>query len=110
TRQILFVAGPAIGGSLVALAGALGVFYLDAISFFGSALVLLLIRGARELEEVREESHARRGSDILRDIRDGFQYIKRRRVLQVVIAVGAALNFLLSPLPLLIPLYIKKVV
>ncbi|MHB8576362.1 MAG: MFS transporter [Dehalococcoidia bacterium] len=108
TRQILFVAGPAIGGSLIAVTSVLGVFYLDALTFFGSAAVLFWLHGARKRE--REVERTRRGSDILRDIRDGFVYIKRRRVLQSVIALGALLNFLLSPLPLLIPLYIKRVV
>lgn len=109
TRQILFVAGPAIGGSLIALAGALGVFYLDALSFFGSAAVLLgMLLGRRYRGSGGR--HSPTSGDILRDIRDGFRYILHRPVLPVVIGIGALLNFLLSPLPLLIPLYIKKVV
>jgi MFS family permease len=108
TRQLLFVAGPAIGGSVVAVAGALGVFYVDALSFFGSAAVLLLL--LRRPERRRErDGHAPSSGAIMRDIRDGFGYIHRHPTLQAVIVIGAVLNFLLSPLPLLIPLYIKEV-
>jgi len=110
TRQVLFIAGPAIGGSLIALAGALGVFYVDAISFFGSAAVLLLLRERSARVYKAPESTTRTGSDILRDIAAGFRYIHHRARLRAVIIVGAVLNFLLSPLPLLIPLYIKRVV
>lgn len=108
TRQILFVAGPAIGGTVVALAGALGVFYVDGLSFFGSAAVLLLIarRPKRPGSVVANSPSA---GAILRDIRDGFRYIRDKRILEAVIIVGAVLNFLLSPLPVLIPLYIKRV-
>jgi DHA3 family macrolide efflux protein-like MFS transporter len=109
TRQVLFVAGPAIGGSMIALAGVLGVFYLDAASFFGSGIILLwLMRSGKR--ERRIEAASPSSGDILRDIRDGFRYIMHRRTLQVVIAIAALLNFLLSPLPLLVPLYIKQVV
>jgi len=108
TRQVLFVAGPAIGGSVIALAGVLGVFYVDALSFFGSAGVLLLMWGSHHRDAGKVDS--RSGSDILRDIRDGFRYIHRHTTLRAVIVLGAVLNFLLSPLPLLIPLYIKHVV
>lgn len=108
TRQILFIAGPAIGGAVIAAVGSLGVFYVDAISFFGSAAVLLLLYRRERLPGgtvVRAS-----GTAIMRDIREGFRYIGQKRVLMVTIAVGAVLNFLLSPLPLLIPLYIKQVV
>jgi MFS family permease len=109
TRQVLFVAGPAIGGTVIALAGPLGVFYVDALSFFGSAAVLFVMRTEYQ-RGARAPAASRRSGDILRDIRDGFRYIHRKTTLRTVIAVGAALNFLLSPLPLLIPLYIKRVV
>jgi len=108
TRQILFVGGPAIGGTVVALAGTLGVFYVDAVSFFGSATVLLLIARRRVKPGNAPPSSPTAGA-ILRDIRDGFRYLRRKRTLQAVIVVGAVLNFLLSPLPVLIPLYIKRV-
>jgi MFS family permease len=108
TRQILFIGGPAIGGAVIAAVGSLGVFYVDALSFFGSAAVLAFLfrRSRRGVGEAKQPS----GGAILRDIRDGFGYIVKKRVLLVTIAVGAVLNFLLSPLPLLIPLYIKQVV
>jgi MFS transporter, DHA3 family, macrolide efflux protein len=108
TRQILFVAGPAIGGTVVALTSVLGVFYVDAVSFFGSAAVLLLMVRRHGRGNVTHPSSPS-GAAILRDIRDGFRYIHSRRTLQAVIAMGALLNFLLSPLPVLIPLYIKNV-
>jgi len=110
TRQVLFIAGPAIGGSLIALAGALGVFYVDALSFFGSAAVLLILRRQSERVYKAPGDTTRTGGDILRDIAAGFRYIHHRATLRAVIVVGAVLNFLLSPLPLLIPLYIKRVV
>lgn len=110
TRQVLFIAGPAIGGSLIALAGALGVFWVDAVSFFGSAAVLLVLRRRSARVYKAPGSATRSGSDILRDIAAGFRYIHHRARLRAVIVVGAVLNFMLSPLPLLIPLYIKRVV
>lgn len=110
TRQVLFVAGPAVGGVLIAVIGIDGVFLIDGISFFLSALILLGVPRARPEDAPRAAEEREAGGERLgASIRRGFDYIRHHRLLRLIIGVGSALNFFLSPLPILIPLFFTQV-
>jgi hypothetical protein len=43
------------------------------------------------------------------DIREGFRYVWRVPLLRLILIVGTIVNFLLSPLPVIIPLFFKEI-
>jgi MFS family permease len=110
TRQVLFVAGPAVGGVLIALIHIDGVFIVDGATFFLSALILSGVPRARpEDAPIPAGEDDTGGEGLGTAIRRGLDYIRRHRLLRLIVGVGAALNFFLSPLPILIPLFFTQV-
>jgi MFS family permease len=108
TRQVLFIAGPAVGGSLVAAAGEMSVFWVDAVSFFLSAVVLWRMRTSGHVRPVAPHA-PEEPSHLWQDIREGFRYVWRVPLLRLILIVGTIVNFLLSPLPVIIPLFFKEI-
>jgi MFS transporter, DHA3 family, macrolide efflux protein len=110
TRQVLFVAGPAVGGVLIALIHLGGVFIVDGATFFLSALILSGVPRAQRVDAPIPTGEDDTGGEGLgRAIRRGLAYIRTNRLLRLIVGVGSALNFFLSPLPILIPLFFTQV-
>jgi hypothetical protein len=84
------IAGPALGGALVAAVSAVAGLVLDALSFVGSALCLLLIRRP----ERRLPAAPRRG--IGRDIMAGARWLAREPLLRNLMIHGALGNLALT--------------
>ena len=99
----LRMVGPALGGVLVGVFGAGAVFALDAASFGLSALALLLIRAPADACASRPRRAA-----LLGDLREGWQFVRRRRWLWVTF-VSAAIAYLLfmGPVEVLVPYVVK---
>lgn len=110
TRQILFVAGPSVGGLVIAFAGVDGVFLFDGVTFFLSALILVGVPRARPEDAPRPADDEEETGDasLWVSIREGMAYIVKDRLLRLMVGVGSALNFFLSPLPILIPIFFKQ--
>ena len=98
----LRMVGPALGGVLVGVFGAAAVFALDAASFGLSALALLLIRAPAGVRVPSDQS------SLLGDLREGWQFVRRRRWLWVTF-VSAAIAYLLfmGPVEVLVPYVVK---
>ena len=98
----LRMVGPALGGVLVGVFGAAAVFALDAASFGLSALALLLIRASAGVRVPSDQS------SLLGDLREGWQFVRRRRWLWVTF-VSAAIAYLLfmGPVEVLVPYVVK---
>jgi MFS family permease len=98
----LRLAGPALGGLLIAAANAGVAFGLDAASFMASAGALLAM-AARP-----QATRARRGS-IAREMGAGFAYVKHHAWLWVTLA-SAAIAYLLfmGPTEVLVPFIVKN--
>jgi DHA3 family tetracycline resistance protein-like MFS transporter len=100
---VLRMAGPALGGLLVASAGAGAVFALDGASFMFSAAMLLLVRvmappaGGGEMSSVR------------RDLVDGWRFVRGRVWLWATFA-SAAVAYLcfMGPVEVLLPYLVKN--
>jgi hypothetical protein len=93
--------GPALGGVLVAAAGAGTAFALDAVSFAASFFALLAIRTRTRSEKntSRFRSH----------LTEGFEYAKARRWLWISLIAAAFGNlFLTGSVSILIPLIIRN--
>jgi DHA3 family tetracycline resistance protein-like MFS transporter len=95
--------GPAIGGMLVGAAGAGAAFALDSASFAVSALALLQMRP----RPVARDPGVQAGS-VVRDLRDGWHFVRERRWLWVTFA-SAAVAYLLfmGPVEVLVPYVVK---
>lgn len=98
---LLRMAGPALGGVLVALWGAGAVFGLDAASFAVSAVLLLFIR-------VPARRAAAAGESLVRDLRAGWRFVRGHVWLWATFA-SAAIAYLLfmGPVEVLLPYVIK---
>jgi MFS family permease len=99
---VLRMAGPALGGLLVAAGGAGLVFALDSASFLFSATMLTLVRVPAKA------AHA--GSlSVVRDLADGWRFVRRRAWLWATFA-SAAVAYLcfMGPVEVLLPYLVKN--
>jgi hypothetical protein len=96
------LAGPALGGVLVASVGAGAAFAVDAATFGVSAVALSLVRGVGR-------GPAGGGGSALRDAREGVAYCLTRRWLAVSLLAFAVLNLCVSaPVAVLVPVYVRE--
>jgi MFS family permease len=97
----LRLAGPLLGGMLVAVGAGLA-FAVDAASFGASALAVLAMRSPRPLESTNAVSHA--GA-----MREGLAFIRRRVWLWGTLAAAAAAYLVfLGPSEVLLPYVVKN--
>lgn len=96
------LAGPVLGGLLVAAGGTGVAFGVDAVTFVVSAVSLALLRPSpRAGPPVRQSA--------LREAREGVAYCLSRRWLRVSLAAFAVLNLAVSaPLAVLVPVYVRE--
>lgn len=85
TRSMSMIAGPIVAGLLMPVAGAQGVYLIDAATFAVNVVVLLRLPGAT--------TRGIRGQSFLADLRQGWSEVTRRRWLVANLAVHAVWNF-----------------
>lgn len=99
----LRMAGPAVGGVLVAAVGAGAAFALDAATFAASALALLLMR---PLAPRADGCNA--APSLVADLREGWRFVRDRRWLWVTFACAAVAYLLfMGPVEVLVPYIVK---
>jgi MFS family permease len=102
-RPLVFrMAGPALGGVLVASGGAGLVFALDGASFLFSAITLLFVR-------VAAQPVAAPGRSVVRDLAEGWRVVRGRAWLWATFA-SAAVAYLcfMGPVEVLLPYLVKN--
>jgi len=100
----LRLAGPALGGVVIDLAGTGGAFALDAASFAVSAAALLAMRAPR-----RSAPDGASVRTVAGDLREGFSYVRRHTWLWGTFACAAVAYLLfLGPTEVLLPLIVKQ--
>ncbi|HET6510159.1 MAG TPA: MFS transporter [Baekduia sp.] len=99
----LRLAGPALGGVLVGVAGAGGVFLLDCATFLMAAGTVLMMSPARG-DRARAE-----GGSLLADLRTGWRFVRSHAWLWATFA-SAAVAYLLfmGPVEVLLPWIVKE--
>jgi MFS family permease len=99
----LRLAGPAVGGVLVGVAGAGGVFVLDCATFLMAAGTVLLMSPARGDRVVAE------GGSLLLDLKEGWRFVRSHAWLWATFA-SAAVAYLLfmGPVEVLLPWVVKE--
>ncbi len=94
--------GPAIGGVVVALAGAGDAFLIDAGTFLVSALMIALIRTRSRTTRVS-------GSTLSGELRDGIAYVRSQRFIWVTLVASAiAMLMFFGPVQVLLPYLIRN--
>ncbi len=98
------IAGPALGGVLVAFLGSGPAMWLDAITFFlaGASLLFALFPSPR----VEIPAGIR---PVIADIIAGFKFIYRQHALLFIIFLFGVVNFFLAPMNVLLPIMAKDV-
>jgi MFS family permease len=102
-RPLVFrMAGPALGGLLVASGGAGLVFALDSASFLFSAIVLMSVRIAAMPRPAEARS-------VIRDLAEGWRFVRGRAWLWATFA-SAAVAYLcfMGPVEVLLPYLVKN--
>jgi MFS family permease len=101
----LRLAGPALGGLIVGIAGAAGVFLLDCATFIAAAGTVLMMSPSR-----REATHADGSAapSMLTDLRTGWRFVRGHAWLWATFA-SAAVAYLLfmGPVEVLLPWVVK---
>jgi hypothetical protein len=96
--------GPALGGWLVASVGVGQAFMLDAGTFLVSAAAIFLIR-----HRTRDEGEPEEATSMLRDLRDGFAFVRAHAWLWATLLAAAV--FLLAywgPIDVLVPYRVRN--
>ncbi len=112
--QVCKVAGPALGGVLLAVAGAKGAFVVDAATFAASALILSRLRlPDRPKRGTGGADGGDEGTDgrgrFRRELREGFVFVLGNRVLLIAVASLSATVFLVLAFDTLSPLVLVKI-
>ncbi|HID92775.1 MAG TPA: MFS transporter, partial [bacterium (Candidatus Stahlbacteria)] len=102
-RSVVGVAGPALGGLLIAIVGIPAVFLINGISYLLSAGSETFIRVPPLTRKIEEQKH------IIRETYAGFRFIKNDRMLFGLVSVSCILNFFAAPIIVLIPVLVKQI-
>jgi DHA3 family macrolide efflux protein-like MFS transporter len=98
--QVALVFGPALGGVLLSTFGAVNLYYLDAASFFISALSLLFVRPQRT------KPPASRGG-LWREAAGGLRHVLRTPLLAAALLLSVVGTWAFAPVPALLPVLVR---
>lgn len=94
------VIGPAIGGLLIGLVGIAGSYYLNAISFIMIIIPLVFIR-----PRMYQHTTVQVQQSVLKSVRDGINYIRGQRNLQIMLFLQFMVAFFVLPYATLLPVF-----
>lgn len=103
SAQAALLIGPALAATIIATSGVTLAFALDGLSFFLSALCLIVVPAPKMALPVEREA------GILGDVRAGFGVVLRTPWLWITLAVACASTlFLVGPVEAALPLLVKQ--
>jgi MFS family permease len=100
------LAGAPLAGVLIAVVGATSVLWIDAASFLVSAAVVMI--GVPRRVAARDHADGE-PSNYLRELREGFAFLRNERTLFALVAVVSLTNMLDSLSFVLLPVYAEQV-
>lgn len=107
TNNIGLLLGPAVSGILIALIGAQHVLYVNAATFFISALCLIPIRSNETLQQ--EPNITAPAGSVLSDLSVGFRFVfSDRSTILVLVTISALYNLGASAFVFVLPVYAKE--
>jgi DHA3 family macrolide efflux protein-like MFS transporter len=110
SRHIGFLIAPPVGAFFVAIIGPAAIILADGVTFFISGVCIFFIRWRPPPRE-RPQSEGWRHSVniVVSQTAEGLAAIGRKRLLQVAVFLGLALNLIIAPIQVLMPLFVKDV-
>lgn len=102
TEYVGTLFGPSLGAFIIALAsqvktGTILAYVTDSISYLISVVSLLFIRVSFQKERVTEKRRA-----LYKEIAEGLRFLWGQRLLRIIVLLTSAVNFLQSPITLII--------
>lgn len=104
TRQLGGIVGPGLAGLLIATVGIDTLFYLDAVTYAGSALLIGLARIPRSRALAADGRFT-----IGRDIMEGIRYLVRARTIFMLALLGILSHLYWAAMPLISPVLAERV-
>jgi DHA3 family macrolide efflux protein-like MFS transporter len=106
--SLIQLIGPVIGAVLIVFYPLQLILWVDVITFTIAIIPLLLIKipSVRNLPEIREKSKT---TSFKRDFKEGIMTIRIIPGLLLMLFLDMVLNFLVAPVNVLLPLYIKDI-
>ncbi len=104
--QLTTFVGQGIGGTLFRLLGAPALFLIDGLTYIACAIAECFVRIPQSLPE-RAGSAREFFAKFAAETRAGFRYVWRQRGLRSLFGAAALLNFLFSPLVVMLPFYVE---
>ncbi len=103
TTNLGFFLGPAVGGLALGFLGTGGTMLINALSFFISALAILL----GPFSSPRNDNG--QAGSVLSEMLDGFQFLRARKTVLGILALASVMNFFAVPLGVLMPVIAVEV-
>lgn len=99
--------GMASAGVLISSFGIPVAIAIDALTFFASGICVLITKIPLSANEVNSKEELKRG--FWNDYREGLLFIKQNSIVQFILIIAVSLNFMLSPITLLLPIFSDKI-
>jgi len=96
TASISQMVGMGAGGVMIGFIGVPAAFLIDSFTYLASAVSVMFIR-------IKEDTTYSKETNRLRDIKDGFRFVAKKRVLLTAFFVAMILNFGAGALNVIIP-------
>ncbi len=103
-NSIAGLIGAGVAGILIATIGVSGAILIDGATFFTSSIIFLFIK----FEDIKGEKKLNL-QNYLGDLKAGFIFVKGKKIIVISILLLASLNLFLSPISVLMPVYVEKV-
>lgn len=102
TEYVGTLFGPSLGAFIIGLAplvemGTILAYLSDSLSYLASVISLLFVRASFQLERVTENRRA-----LYKEIAEGLRFLWRQRLLRIMALLTMTVNFLLSPVTLIV--------
>lgn len=105
--------GISVAGALIAFLGMAGTIAIDALTFIVSAIIITCIPNPEGSEEQRASArqiHASQSAfkNVLGDLKEALAFIRKHSLLLTTTFLAAFINFCLTPLNVLQPIYVRE--
>ncbi len=108
-RQIGFIIA-GIGGAMVAVLGPAALFLVDGATFWLSASTCFLIKWRQPSREAEQSDGLWHSLQLVAlETGEGIGVISRAKLLQVAVILGLALNLIVAPIQVLLPLFVREI-
>lgn len=97
--------GTALAGAIIALLGISGAIFIDAGTFFFAGFLMIFMNLPKD--EVKAEKMNIK--NYVEDLKVGFIYVKENKLIRNVLILFAIINFGLSPISVLLPVFTKDI-